>query len=1182
MEIAYCERFLELLIDLESQLPTRRYVNTLLKDLNVLALVTLSPAFNAQGNGLLRGLHTLLRHYVNFPINDITGVQLDHDRAFEVHHNKLAKLQRTSLKNFKSKLTVLALANYGSIDSRRDLQTHLEQLEDEELGKLCSLLGMRVEYPPAAEIQVDRCLLMEILVSTHEGTKPFQDSLKYMSILPTEASLYDPSLTRNDAYDGSRPLALPKLNLQYLSIGDFLWRSFILYRCEQFFEIRKHLEDIIKRLQPHSQHSSSDVAFSGFSRMALPIVKPAILETAAPKVGEEQPAYVRAEITLNVGNLAPNVRREWESLRPEDTVYLLAVRSPEDHRKLMNGHSSTTDLSETGLVHLRTAEVVQTLDEMGRLVKESTVDQSNGQGRRPLIRRLLINLDTNAFLSDIARKEKGQMDVYEGINVIVRRSQRENNFRKILQTIQTLALSEVEVPNWFEEVLLGYGDPASATFARLGNRLKSVDFRDTFVDWQHLVESFPGQELKAVSDDKELKPPYVLDIPLAYAPEAPLRPSKKRRRDEVDPAPRHTNVVHVSTYATVNSGPYPGDEPRTNSIYFTPVQVEAIHSGTQPGLTMIVGPPGTGKTDVATQIISNIYHDFPEQRTLLVAHSNQALNQLFQKIMKLDIDGRHLLRLGQGEGELETHEDFSKLGRVESFLENRARYLSEVDRLAANFGAPGAHGNSCETAAYFNSVYNIPAWKKFWEFASATEDSRAIIQAFPFHHYFSTAPQPLFPLNFSRDNIIGIAKGCQHHIDRIFSELEDIRPFEILRNNRDKTNYLMIKEARIIAMTSTHAAMRREEITNLGFHYDTLVMEEAAQITEIENFIPLVLQNSKKGASPLQRVVLCGDHLQNSPIIQNMAFRQYANLDQSLFLRLIRLGVPSITLDQQGRARPTIAELYRWRYPSLSNLPIVSTRPEYLQANAGFRYDYQFIDVGEYKGRGESQPSPHYFQNLGEAEYAVAIYQYMRLLDYPANKISLLTTYAGQRALIRDVLLHRCQKNRLFGMPRIVATVDKYQGEQNDYVILSLVRTSNPGYLRDIRRLTVALSRARLGFYILGRKAVFEGSPELETAFRLPMKRPSHLMITTGEEWPSHRGVAEEVSATEMTGVEHLGQYVFEMTEAKLRMLKENKAVLPPQESVLMLDVGAEEEEAEDAVSKGEVQDTKDEVGESE
>lgn len=85
---------------------------------------------------------------------------------------------------------------------------------------------------------------------------------------------------------------------------------------------------------------------------------------------------------------------------------------------------------------------------------------------------------------------------------------------------------------------------------------------------------------------------------------------------------------------------------RQNSIEFTPAQVEAIKAGMQPGLTMVVGPPGTGKTDVAVQIIANIYHNWPQQRTLIVTHSNQALNQLFEKIMALDVDERHLLRMG--------------------------------------------------------------------------------------------------------------------------------------------------------------------------------------------------------------------------------------------------------------------------------------------------------------------------------------------------------------------------------------------------------------------------------------------------------------------------------------------------------------------------------------------------------
>ena len=53
-------------------------------------------------------------------------------------------------------------------------------------------------------------------------------------------------------------------------------------------------------------------------------------------------------------------------------------------------------------------------------------------------------------------------------------------------------------------------------------------------------------------------------------------------------------------------------------------QVEAIRAGVQPGLTMVVGPPGTGKTDTAVQVMHVLYHNCPGQRTLLITHSNQA------------------------------------------------------------------------------------------------------------------------------------------------------------------------------------------------------------------------------------------------------------------------------------------------------------------------------------------------------------------------------------------------------------------------------------------------------------------------------------------------------------------------------------------------------------------------------
>ena len=65
-----------------------------------------------------------------------------------------------------------------------------------------------------------------------------------------------------------------------------------------------------------------------------------------------------------------------------------------------------------------------------------------------------------------------------------------------------------------------------------------------------------------------------------------------------------------------------------------------------------------------------------------------------------------------------------------------------------------------------------------------------------------------------------------------------------------------------------------------------------------------------------------------------------------------------------------------------------------------------------------------------------------------------------------------------------VATVDKYQGQQNDIILLSLVRTRAVGHLRDVRRLVVAMSRARLGLYIFGRAHLFSQCYELQPTFR--------------------------------------------------------------------------------------------------
>lgn len=77
--------------------------------------------------------------------------------------------------------------------------------------------------------------------------------------------------------------------------------------------------------------------------------------------------------------------------------------------------------------------------------------------------------------------------------------------------------------------------------------------------------------------------------------------------------------------------------------------------------------------------------------------------------------------------------------------------------------------------------------------------------------------------------------------------------------------------------------------------------------------------------------------------------------------------------------------------------------------------------------------------------------------------------------------------------------MDRYQGQQNDYIILSLVRTKTVGHIRDVRRLVVAMSRARLGLYVLARVSLFKNCFELRPTFSLvsvqcKLNRSSHPM----------------------------------------------------------------------------------------
>jgi intron-binding protein aquarius len=111
--------------------------------------------------------------------------------------------------------------------------------------------------------------------------------------------------------------------------------------------------------------------------------------------------------------------------------------------------------------------------------------------------------------------------------------------------------------------------------------------------------------------------------------------------------------------------------------------------------------------------------------------------------------------------------------------------------------------------------------------------------------------------------------------------------------------------------------------------------------------------------------------------------------------------------------------------------------------------------------------------------------------------------------------------------------------------------------------MTVALSRARLGLYILGRREVFEACPELRPAFDLLLQRPDKLMLVTGELFPTDRDAMEGDSPVEgeaaMEGVEHLGQYVFEMTNTRVKQLQAEQGGAGVPEAIIEEDENGEQ-----------------------
>jgi ATP-dependent RNA/DNA helicase IGHMBP2 len=230
-------------------------------------------------------------------------------------------------------------------------------------------------------------------------------------------------------------------------------------------------------------------------------------------------------------------------------------------------------------------------------------------------------------------------------------------------------------------------------------------------------------------------------------------------------------------------------------------------------------------------------------------------------------------------------------------------------------------------------------------------------------------------------------------------------------------------------------------------HFDVLVIDEAAQCLE-----PLAWAIFPFG----QKIVLAGDPYQLPPTILSQKANDLG-MNVSILERCLNAKYPVSFLPLQYRMPKNIADFssqyfYEGRLESFK-AALDSALLFYDTAGAG--YDEE---------RGDQGGS---LKNEGEAE---AISKIIESENLNLAKTTVLSPYSGQVAYLRDILDSKIR----------VSTIDSYQGQEQEIIVISLVR-SNPdqeiGFLKDYRRMNVAMTRAKSRLIIVGDSATLGSDP---------------------------------------------------------------------------------------------------------
>ena len=307
---------------------------------------------------------------------------------------------------------------------------------------------------------------------------------------------------------------------------------------------------------------------------------------------------------------------------------------------------------------------------------------------------------------------------------------------------------------------------------------------------------------------------------------------------------------------------------------------------------------------------------------------------------------------------------------------------------------------------------------------------------------------------------------------------------------RDFLQVQILKEADVIGMTTTGAAKYSSIMSQIEAR--TVVIEEAAEVLEA-HVIATLTQHT-------QHLVLIGDHKQLRPKTTDYSLAREYHLDISLFERLINNSFPSVTLEIQHRMRPEISKVISSSIYS-GRLKDHPSTLEYKDIE-GVRHNMYFIDHTELETYSSEMKSP---ANNHEAVFLSRLCLYLCQQGYKPEEITVITPYTGQMFRLQDVF----RANKIVNVR--ITPIDSYQGEENEIILLSLVRSNKeniPGFVKESNRICVALSRAKRGFYCIGNFQLFRRCSKLwRTIARdlkdrgligssLPLQCSSHGTIT--------------------------------------------------------------------------------------